>query len=156
MPSNTWDFFKVVIIIQLVFGVGASMIAHSLPTQTYLTISQQITPENIESMENISGNFTEKIEAIRNPPVKLPFVDTAFVLFYSGNLVIDAFINSLFAIPSMFTVLVTGFAIFIPIAQEFEAMLSLFVWSFIAVLYIIGIIGVIMNLRSQGGLTNAV
>lgn len=156
MPSNTWDYFKTVIIIQLVFGLGATMIAHSLPEQTYLTISQQITPEDMESIENISGNFTEKIEAIRNPPIDLPFVDTAFILFYSGNLVIDAFINSLFAIPSMVSVLVTGFAIFFPIHPEHQAMMSLFVYSFVAIIYIIGIIGVIMNLRSQGGLTNVV
>lgn len=156
MPSNTWDYFKTVIIIQLVFGIGASMIAHSLPNQTYIAISQQITPEEVESMENLSGNFTEKIEAIRNPPVNLPFIDTAFILFYSGNLVIDAFINSLFAIPSMVSVLVNGFSIFIPIDPEFQSLLSLFVYSFVAILYIIGIIGVIMNLRSQGGLTNVV
>lgn len=156
MPSNTWDYFKTIIIIQLVFGIGATMIAHSLPAQTYLTISQQITPEDIQSMENISGNFTEKIENIRNPPIQLPFIDTAFILFYTGNLVIDAFINSLFAIPSMATVLVTGFAIFIPINPEYESLLSIFVYSFLAVIYIIGIIGVIMNLRSQGGLTNVV
>lgn len=156
MPSNTWDFFKAVIVIQLFFGIGATMIAHSLPEQTYVTISQQITPEEFESMENISGNFTEKIEAIQNPPVNLPFIDTAFILFYTGNLIIDAFINSLFAIPSMATVLVSGFSIFIPIDPEFSALLSMFVWSLIAILYIIGIIGVIMNLRSQGGLTNVV
>lgn len=156
MPSNTWDFFKAVIIIQLVFGLGATMIAYSLPEQTYLTISQQVTPEDIESMEDLSGNFTESIEAIQNPPVDLPFVDTAFILFYTGNLVIDAFINSLFAIPSMATVLVKGFTIFFPIDPTYESLLSLFVYSLIAILYIIGIIGVIMNLRSQGGLTNVV
>lgn len=156
MPSNTWDFFKAVIVIQLVFGLGATMIAYSLPSQTYLEISQQITPEEMESIQNISGNFTEKIENIRNPPIDLPFVDTAFILFYTGNLVIDAFINSLFAIPSMATVVVTGFGIFFPIHPEYQTLLSLFVYAFVAVIYIIGIIGVIMNLRSQGGLTNVV
>lgn len=156
MPSNTWDFFKAVIIIQLVFGLGATMIAYSLPEQTYLTISQQVTPEDIESLEDLSGNFTEGIEAIQNPPVDLPFIDTAFILFYTGNLVIDAFINSLFAIPSMATVLVKGFTIFFPIDPTYTSLLSLFVYSLIAILYIIGIIGVIMNLRSQGGLTNVV
>jgi len=156
MPSNTWDFFKMVIVIQLLFGLGTTMIAYSLPSVTYVTISQQLTPDEIESIQNISGNFTEDIEAIRNPPVSLPVIDTAFVLFHSGNIVIDAFINSLFAIPSMASVLVTGFCLFIPIDPFFQTTLSLFVYAFVAILYIIGIIGVIMNLRSQGGLNNAV
>ena len=156
MPSNTWEYFKMIIVIQLVFGVGATMIAHSLPEQTYLSISQQVTPEQIENISEISGNFTEKMETIRNPPIDLPFVDTAFVLFYTGNLVIDAFINSIFAIPSMATVLVKGFALFFPIDPAFETALTLFVYAFIAVLYIIGIIAVIMNLRSGGGISNVV
>lgn len=156
MPSNTWDYFKMIIVIQLFFGLGATMIAHSLPQQTYLSISQQVTPEEIEDIEDISGNFTEKIEAIRNPPIDLPFVDTAFVLFYTGNLVIDAFVNSLFAIPSMATALVKGFTMFFPIESSYETIITLFVYAFIAILYIIGIIGVIMNLRSSGGITNVV
>lgn len=156
MPSNTWDFFKAVIVIQLVFGVGATLIAHSLPDQTYLTISQQVTPEDIESLEALSGDYSENIETIRNPPVDLPFIDTAFILFYTGNLVIDAFINSLFAIPSMASVLVTGFAIFIPLDPAYISTMSLFVYSLIAILYIIGIMGVILNIRSQGGLSTVV
>lgn len=156
MPSNTWDYFKMVIIIQLIFGLGATMIAHALPERTYLTISEQITPEEIESLENLSGNFTSDIENMRNPPVKIPVINTAFLLFFSGNIVIDAFLNSLFAIPSMATGLITGLGVFLPIDPFFQTMLSLFLYSIIAVLYIIGIIGVIMNLRSQGGLTNVV
>jgi len=156
MPSNTYEYFKYVIIIQLLFGIGATMMQHSLPEQTYVDLSSQIVPEDIESMEDISTNFTERMDAIQNPPINLPFVDTAFILFYTGNLVIDAFINSLFAIPSMFTVLISGFAIFIPIYAPYKAILQLFVYSVVAILYIIGIIGVLMNLRSQGGLTNAV
>lgn len=156
MPSNTYEFFKYVIIIQLFFGIGTTMIQYSLPAQTYLDLSRELTPAEVESMENLSGNFTEKIDAIKNPPIDLPFVDTAFILFYTGNLVIDAFINSLFAIPSMMSVLVNAFTIFIPIYAPYKAILQLFVYSLVAILYIIGIIGVIMNLRSQGGLTNAV
>lgn len=156
MPSNTWDFFKTVIVIQLVFGIGATLIAYSLPERDYIEISQQITPEEVEDMQDISSNFTEDIEGIRNPPINLPIIDTAFILFHTGNIVIDAFINSLFAIPSMMTVLVTALGIFIPLDPYILDTLSLFVYALIAIMYIIGIIGVIMNLRSQGGLTNVV
>lgn len=156
MSSNTWDYFKTVIIIQLVFGIGVTMIAHSLPNQTFVSISQEITPEEIESMQNISSNFTNDIDQIRNPPIDLPIIDTAFVLFYTGNIIIDAFINSIFAIPSMCSVIVTGFAIFFPIDPYFETMLGIFVYAIVAILYIIGIIGVIINIRSQGGLANVV
>ncbi|GAG87361.1 unnamed protein product [marine sediment metagenome] len=68
----------------------------------------------------------------------------------------NGYINSLFAIPSMVTILVKGFAIFFPIEPTYESLLSMFVYALIAILYIIGIIGVIMNLRSQGGITNVV
>lgn len=156
MPSNTWDYFKAVIIIQLFFGLGATMISHALPTQDYVTISQQITPEQVESMEDLSKQYNEDIERIRNPPIDLPIIDTAFILFYTGNIVIDAFLNSLFAIPSMATVIVKAFALFFPINPYNEAMLSLFIYALIAILYIIGIIGVIINIRSQGGLANVV
>lgn len=156
MPSNTWDYFKWVIIIQIFFGVGATMIQYSLPEQTYIDLTSQITPDEVESMEGLSENFTSDIEAIKNPPINLPIVDTAFILFYTGNLVIDAFINSLFAIPSMAASLVNAFTLFIPIYAPFKGLIELFIYSVIAILYIIGIIGVIMNIRSQGGLTNAV
>ena len=144
------------VIIQLIFGLGATMIAYSLPEVTYVEISQQITPEEIDSIEGLSDDFAEDIESIRNPPVQLPIIEQAFILFYSGNIVIDAFLNSLFAIPSMATVVVTGFCIFFPIDNFFQTMLDLFVYALVAILYIIGIIGVILNIRSQGGLTNVV
>lgn len=156
MPSNTWDYFKFVIIIQLLFGIGATAISYSLPGTTYITISQQVSPEEIKNMEELSNDFNEDIEAIRNPPVNLPIIDTAFILFYTGNLVIDAFINSIFAIPSMATVLVTGLGVFFPIDPYFQNILSLFVYSLVAILYIIGLIGVIANFRSQAGVSNAV
>ena len=156
MPSNTWDYFKMVIIIQLVFGLGATMIAHSLSDTDYVSISQEISPEEFESISEISGDFNKDIESLRNPPIDLPIIDTAFILFYTGNLVIDAFLNSIFAIPSMATVLVTGFSIFFPIDPYFKTMLSLFVYGLVAILYIIGIIGIIVNIRSQGGLSNVV
>lgn len=156
MPSNTWDYFKTVIIIQLLFGIGATMIAYSLPDVTYVTISQQLTPEELQSMEDMSSDFNEGVENIRNPPIKLPVIDTAFILFYTGNLVIDAFINSLFAIPSMGTVLVTGFGILFPIDPYFQNIISLFVYGLIAILYIIGLIAVVISIRSSGGIPSVV
>ncbi len=153
MPSNTFDFFKYVIIIQIFFGIGASMISYTLPGPDYVSI---VMPSGMQSPESISENFTQDVEMIRNPPIDLPLIDTAFILFYSGNLVIDAFLNSIFAIPSMCTILVSAFTIFIPIDAQLASYLSLFVYTIIAVLYIIGIIGVVMNLRSSGGVSNAV
>jgi hypothetical protein len=153
MPSNTFDFFKYVIIISIFFGIGASMISYAIPDPNYISI---VTPSDMESPESISENFTQDVQNIKNPPIDLPFVDTAFILFYTGNLVIDAFLNSIFAIPSMCTIMVTVFTIFIPVDPQLASYLSLFAYTIIAVLYIIGIIGVIMNVRSQGGLTNVV
>jgi len=153
VPSNTFEFFKYVIIIQIFFGIGSSMISYAIPDPDYISI---VTPSDFESAGSISDNFTRDVDMIRNPPIDLPLIDTAFILFYSGNLVIDAFLNSIFAIPSMATILVTGLTIFIPIDAQLASYLSLFVYTIIAVLYIIGIIGVIMNLRSSGGISNAV
>lgn len=156
MPSNTWDYFKMVIVIQLFFGIGATMIAHALPTHDYIEISQQLTPQEMEDMQNLSADYNRDIEMIRNPPIQLPIIDQAFILFYTGNIVIDAFLNSLFAIPSMASTLVNGFAIFFPIDPYNQGMLAIFVYALIAILYIIGIIGIIINIRSQGGLANVV
>lgn len=156
MPSNTWDYFKAVIIIQLFFGVGATMVSYALPEVNYVEISQQLTPEELESLEELSDQYNQDIEMIRNPPVKLPIIDQAFILFYTGNIVIDAFLNSLFAIPSMASVIVTGFGIFVPIDPYMQGLLGAFVYALIAILYIIGIIGIIINIRSQGGLANVV
>lgn len=150
MPSNTWDYFKYVIIIQIFFGIGSSMLVAAMPNQEYISI---VTPAGVEDPQSISQGFTDDVENIKNPPIDLPFVDTAFVLFYTGNIVIDAFLNSIFAIPSMCTIIITVFTMFIPLDPQLASLLSLFIYTVIAVLYIIGIIGVIMNLRSQGGLT---
>lgn len=156
MPSNTWDYFKMVIVIQLFFGVGATMIAHALPEVDYIEISQQITPQEMEEMEDLTEQYNRDIEMIRNPPIQLPLIDQAFILFYTGNIVIDAFLNSLLAIPSMASALVNGFATFFPIDEYNQGMMATFVYALIAILYIIGIIGVILNIRSQGGLANVV
>ena len=64
-------------------------------------------------------------------------------------------LNSIFAIPSMGTVLVKAFTIFVPVDPYLANLVSVFVYTLIAILYIIGIIAIIMNIRSQGGLNVA-
>jgi hypothetical protein len=145
--AGTFDYFKAIIIIQLFFGFAVTLVAYTMPTeaQDYVTIIQPGRPIDL-------GSVSKDIQESAERQMQIPLLDLGALVFYSGNIVIDLILNSIFAIPEMITIIANIFFSFFPIDAYIANYLKLFIMAVISAVYILGILAFMMNIRSTGNI----
>lgn len=146
--GNAWEFFKAIIIIQIFFGVSVSLIGYALPDPQYLTLAE--TPHEIDITE-IGSDINKSLQN----EISLPIAEMGFLMFYTGNILIDIILNSVFAIPEMITLIVGIFTSVFPIDVVISSYLKIFIMLAFSSIYILALIAFIVNLRSGSGVTVA-
>jgi len=81
---------------------------------------------------------------------ELPLVDTATLVFYSGNIMLDLIGNFVTAIPQMVGLLLNGFFMLFPIDITLQKTLFYSTYAFISILYLFSLMAFITNMRSGG------
>jgi len=146
---NTFKYFIGIIVLQLFFGFGITILSHSL-----IGINPDIAPymsDYTDIAPDIS-NITTQIEGSMQSQLNIPVVDLGALVFYSGNIIVDLMLNFFFAVPSLFTLIANGFFGLFNIDAFLEANLKLFIYSIVSVLYFINLLAFIMNIRSRGSI----
>lgn len=80
-----------------------------------------------------------------------PFLDFTTLIFYSSNMFFTLLTNFVFAVPQMLSMLMRGLFLFIPIAAVIKTQIMSFFNILVVGLYFIGIIALVLNIRSSGG-----
>jgi len=145
MPKSTFDYFVAIIVFQLFFGAGISMLAYSLPSDpqgiSYTVLAE---PKHEINIKTVGQDLKDSAEQ----QVNLPLVDLGALVFYSGNIVMDMVLNSVFAVPEVVTL---GFDIvmgYFPIDVTLQNYIKIVIFAVIMALYVIGILAFVMNMRS--------
>lgn len=140
------DFVKIIVIAQLFYAFGITLVVYSLPSDelTYVTLFE--TPANDYSFEEISGS----VESGATDQLALPLIDLTTLVGYSGNLLVDMVFNFLTAVPQMLTLIVGAFTLFFAVDSTLAVSIKLFFMALIQLLYIIAVISFVLNIRSQG------
>jgi len=146
MPS-TLSIFQILIAIQLFYSFAITLIGYSLKNMGVVQTpyQEQYVAENISSYRNISSRLETSISLQKN----IPLVDIGALLFYTGNIMIDLFLNFLTAIPSMATILVSFFTTIINLNSVLAVELKVFVWALTLIFYIMIIIQFILAIRTR-------
>jgi hypothetical protein len=129
--------------VQLFFGLSITLITYALPADT-LNYVEIATPSGMPDVEDTARGIEGAVEN----QVKIPIVDVASLVFYSGNIVIDMILNSIFAIPSLISSFIGLFFMFVPVDAYVASYLKIFIFAVIAVIYVIGILQFLLNFRS--------
>ncbi len=146
---NTFEYFKLIIIVQIFFGVSITIVAYAMPSDNYIQL--------IESGQEMDLDETgAMITGAADRQTNIPILDMGALIFYSGNIVLDMILNSVFAIPSMVTTLVSVFTIFFPIDAVLAAYIGIAIFLIIGAIYIISILAFIVNLRGGAGVAGVV
>lgn len=140
-------FIALVVMVQLFYGFGITMFAYSLPSDATTLIGSYSEPTANLDVKDISTTIESNIKSQLN----IPLVDVGSLVFYSGNIVIDMLINFFTAIPSMITILVSGFFAFFPVDAFIAVQVKLVLWVMAAIIYFLAFLAFIMSIRSQGG-----
>lgn len=142
-----FSYFKVVLTIQLFWSFLFTILLATMPTAS-LTHLQVFS--NQDAQIDISSVSTD-IEDSIDDQLNIPLVDTGSLLFYSGNIVIDLMLNFLTAVPSMFTLLLEGLFLIIPVDAYLQNWIKLFTFALVGVMYMLGLMSFLSSFRSGRG-----
>lgn len=139
-------FIVLVVVIQLFYGVGITLLAYAMPASQTTLLSTYQEPSTDLDMTEISSTIEENIQS----QLDIPIVDIGSLVFFSGNVVIDMMLNFFTAIPSMITILISGFFMLFPVDAFIATQIKLLFWVIAAALYFIAFLSFIMNIRAGG------
>ena len=145
MP-NTFDYFKGVIIMQLFWAFAFTLLTATVPAQDLPQLAVFNFQNGSVDLETIGTSFQDAITNQTN----IPLLDYGALVFYSGNIILDLVLNFFFAIPEMATMLISAFFMFFPVAGGIQEEITVFLFAFIGVMYIIGLLSFVSNIRSGG------
>lgn len=144
MAEGTFKYFTAIIVVQLFFGVGVTLFAYAMPPAGGFDYVQLVTPEHGIDIKNVGQSLEESSQK----QVNVPLVDMTTLIFYSGNIVIDMILNTLFAVPEIVSLGVNIVFGFFPINAVIQAWMNIFIFVLIFSIYVISILAFVMDLRS--------
>lgn len=147
--SNIMDYFKIMILVQILFSFGITGFTYSLPSDTldYVTGFSDVSGKI--DLNSVSGELEGSLSSQKN----IPIIEIGALVFYSGNILIDLLVNFMFAIPEMIGLVINGVCIMLNVDSYIFALVQIFASVAISVAYILGLIQLITGIRSGQGIT---
>jgi hypothetical protein len=142
--TNVMNLFKIIILIQLLYGIGITGYTQILPEDSLNYVTSFSDLGNEIDFNTISSEVEDSLERQTNIPV----IELGALVFYSGNILIDLIMNFAFAIPQMLILLMNGIFSLMSVDAVLLGYVQLFISTTISVLYLIGIIELLTGLRS--------
>jgi len=127
------------------YSVAITLIAYAIPANSlnYVT-AQELSGFKYQDLGN-------QMEDSLGKQTNLPIIDLAALVFFSGNILMDLLVNFMYAIPQMLGLLVK----IITAIFNFDSGIILIVETFTSIiitsLYVVGIIQMLVGIRSQTG-----
>ena len=134
---------KGVLVVMLFYSFAVTILANSLPAETvdYLQPFQTRTASSLTDTVN-------EVESSVDRQLNIPVIDIGALVFYSGNIVIDLFLNFIFAVPEMMSILVTGVILIVNVPNYLAESIQTFAFAVFSIFYILGVINLLVGVRS--------
>lgn len=145
--ATMWDVFKIILIVQLFYSFSITIYSHVLPEETLNHVTSFSDLAEDIDLNSVSNDIQESVQ----DQINIPVVELGALVFYSGNIILDLLLNFFFAIPQMFTLLLGGFLmLFTNIDSFITNTIQIFLSVLVTVLYFLGSLQLLLNLRSGG------
>jgi len=141
-------FFGTILIIQLFWSMSITMVTATIPSAQLPYINMFAESADSSTLSSLGNTLQTSVQNQTN----IPLIDLGALIFYSGNMILDLMINFFTAVPAMFTLLLSGIFIFMPVDATLQFWLKAFAFTGVAVIYFLGVIEFIGNFRSSGGI----
>ena len=129
---------------QLFWAFAFTMLTATIPAGDLPQLTLFTFQNGSVDLATIGTSFQDAITNQTN----IPLLDYGALIFYSGNIILDLILNFFFAIPEMATMLISAFFLFFPLAGGIQEEITIFLFAFIGVMYVIGLLSFISNIRS--------
>ena len=132
-----------IIMMQIVFTFAVTLVTYTLPDNVKQYSSMLETEHQTDTSQMVT-EFEQSLGTVKN----VPLYDVGMLVFWTGNIIVDIFLNFIFALPEMITLVLNAMFIFIPIDPYLQYNIKLIVMVIGGILYIWMIISIISGIRS--------
>jgi hypothetical protein len=132
------------LIVQAFFSLSITIIAYAMPAD-----AQHYVLDYSSVSDKVDLNSTAtKVESALQQQTKIPVVEIGALVFFSGNIIVDLFLNFVFAIPEMVGLFLHTLFSLINLDTFMWSVVEIFSGVIIVVFYFIGLIQMIASIRS--------
>ena len=130
--GNFLNYFKAALIVQLFWSIAVTLLVLSMPSSDLVYLSFASESPTASTIDSVG----DQMQGALSSSSTLPVVDSATLVFYSGNIVLDLIGNFVTAIPQMFTLLLKALFSLFPIDIMLQKRLYVVSYAFISILYL--------------------
>lgn len=142
--AELMNYLKIMILVQLFFSFGITILAYSMPNNTTPFINSYQSLAGDIDMANIKGDFESSLVS----QLDIPAVEVGALVFYSGNILLDLLANFLFAVPIMIGLIISAITNLFSLDNFIVYTVQMFVSVVIGIIYIISLIQLLIGIRS--------
>ena len=144
MADTPMKFLVIMLVVQLFFSVGMNAFIYALPDseKVYAVAYSEVSSE-INSM-----NITSQVQKSITRQTNIPILDAGALVFYSGNILLDLFMNFAFAIPEMIALIFRAIMDLFAIDTYINHLMQLFTTTIVLLYYFIAAIDLIIGIRT--------
>lgn len=138
------DIFKSMLLVMLFYSFAINVIVYAMPADTRNYVSIYSDLANDVDFYNTTNQIQDSLEK----QTQIPILEVGALVFYSGNILIDLLLNFAFAIPEMIGLVIHGIMFLFNIDSGLFAIVEIFASVTVLILYFIGLIQLIVGIRS--------
>jgi hypothetical protein len=142
------DLLRGIIIVQIFFGFAMTAISYVIPDDAKVYADSYFDVAGSTDINQVTGKIQEAMTRQTN----IPLIDLGALVFYSGNFILDLFVNMAFAIPIMIGLIVNGLMNLFNLYSPMVNLIEITVAGLWLCMYFMGLIQMLLNMRTRAGI----
>lgn len=137
----------IILMTMLFYSFGITMLAHFIPADNLAYVDIFSSSGAQLDFETVGEQLDDSIQ----DQINVPLIDLAALVFYSGNILIDFFLNFIFAFPQMVQILLSVMFNFMDVDIFIQTTVKQAVGIMVFVPFVLLLLSFILNMRSGRG-----
>lgn len=137
----------IILMTMLFYSFGITMLAHFIPADNLAYVDVFSSSGAQLDFEEVGEQLDDSIQ----DQINVPLIDLAALVFYSGNILIDFFLNFIFAFPQMVQILLSVMFNFMDVDIFIQTTVKQAVGIIVFVPFVLLLLSFILNMRSGRG-----
>ena len=144
---NALQLFSALLIIQLFWSFGVTLMVPQLPNATSNEVLQFSAGYNLINLSELQSSTSQGV----NDQANIPVVETGALIFYASVTILNLMVNFFAAVPQMVTLLIHILFMIIPFESSITSIVEAWVFGIVSILYTIVIFAFIAGTRTNLG-----
>jgi len=146
--GSIMKYFATMMLAQFFISLVITSIVYSLPADVRNAADSFNNQSSRLSINDVATDLETGVQAQTNVPI----IDTAALVYYSGNQIIDFLMNWAFGLPVVLNLIIDGIMMLFGLNVDLLAILKVALSALLGALYLFGLLEFILNMRGSGSI----